>query len=186
MTQIVAMFIASADCACCCTGLEWFFPSIRSQPLRRRDSRPTCSICCSRRSLHSIAKLVALVRVMLALEAMGHMDLQHADDGFGPVVRQPLGLIVAEMFVLGDVLGDWIHRAFHSRALWKVSSWITSITYSIMVSACPSTTSLPDQDRTNHAFDLKTTERREIAAIERCATGIRHEENVGVAERKGV
>jgi len=101
-------------------GLEWFFPSIRSQPLWRRDSRTdVLYLLFTPIVTRSIAKVVALVGVVLALKAMGHSDLQRAADGFGPVVRQPLWVIVAEMFLLGDVLGYWIHRAFHSRALWK-------------------------------------------------------------------
>jgi len=33
--------------------------------------------------------------------------------------RQPLGLQALEMLVLGDLLGYWLHRAFHGRTLWK-------------------------------------------------------------------
>jgi sterol desaturase/sphingolipid hydroxylase (fatty acid hydroxylase superfamily) len=33
--------------------------------------------------------------------------------------RQPLPLQALEMLVLGDLLGYWLHRAFHGRTLWK-------------------------------------------------------------------
>ena len=120
MTQIVAMFIALSGLCVLLYGLEWFFPSTRGQPLWRSDSRTdVLYLLFTPMVTRSIAKLVALVGVGLALQAMGQSDLQRATDGFGPVVRQPLWLIVAEMFLLGDVLGYWIHRAFHSRPLWK-------------------------------------------------------------------
>jgi sterol desaturase/sphingolipid hydroxylase (fatty acid hydroxylase superfamily) len=35
------------------------------------------------------------------------------------LARQPLGLQALEMLVLGDLIGYWLHRWFHGRALWK-------------------------------------------------------------------
>ncbi len=41
--------------------------------------------------------------------------------GFGPVASQPMWLIVLEMLVLGDLIGYWIHRAFHQFPdLWDI------------------------------------------------------------------
>jgi len=39
-------------------------------------------------------------------------------DGFGPIVQQPQWLMLLELLVLGDVIGYWVHRWFHSRRLW--------------------------------------------------------------------
>ncbi len=42
-------------------------------------------------------------------------------EGFGPVSRQPFWLIVIEMLLLGDLIGYWTHRAFHSLPdLWDI------------------------------------------------------------------
>jgi sterol desaturase/sphingolipid hydroxylase (fatty acid hydroxylase superfamily) len=35
------------------------------------------------------------------------------------LARQPLGLQAVEMLVIGDFIGYWTHRWFHSRRLWK-------------------------------------------------------------------
>ena len=92
MTQIVAMFIALADSACCCTGWNGFFPPIRRQPLWRSDSRiDVLYLLFTPVVTRSIAKLVALVGVGLALQAMGQADVQRAADGFGPVVDNRSG-----------------------------------------------------------------------------------------------
>jgi sterol desaturase/sphingolipid hydroxylase (fatty acid hydroxylase superfamily) len=120
MTQIVAMFIALAGLCVLLYGLEWLFASVRGQPLWRTDSRTdVLYLVLTPLVTRSISKIITLAGVMLALRALGHIDAQRIADGFGPVVRQPRWLIVGEMFLLGDLLGYWIHRAFHGRQLWK-------------------------------------------------------------------
>jgi sterol desaturase/sphingolipid hydroxylase (fatty acid hydroxylase superfamily) len=120
MTQIVAMFIALAGLCVLLYGLEWMFPSMRAQPLWRTDSKiDAWYLLFTPFVTRWISKLVALAGVVIALHVLGHGDTQRIADGFGPVIKQPRWLVVAEMFVLGDLLGYWLHRCFHGRYLWK-------------------------------------------------------------------
>jgi len=120
MTQIVAMFIALAGLCVLLYGLEWLFPAMRKQPLWRSDSRTDALyLVFTPVVTRSISKLIALAGVVLALRVLGHTDMHRIGDGFGPLIKQPAWLVVLEMFLLGDVLGYWMHRAFHSRALWN-------------------------------------------------------------------
>jgi sterol desaturase/sphingolipid hydroxylase (fatty acid hydroxylase superfamily) len=119
MTQILAMFIALAGLCVLLYGLEWMFPSTRAQPLWRSDSRTdVLYLLFTPFVTRWISKIVAVAGVALALSALGHGDIQRMADGFGPVVKQPRWLVVAQMFLLGDVLGYWLHRCFHGRYLW--------------------------------------------------------------------
>jgi sterol desaturase/sphingolipid hydroxylase (fatty acid hydroxylase superfamily) len=119
MTQILAMFIALAGLCVLLYGLEWMFPSTRAQPLWRSDSRTdVLYLLFTPFVTRWISKIVAVAGVALALSALGHGDIQRMADGFGPLVKQPRWLVVAQMFLLGDVLGYWLHRCFHGRYLW--------------------------------------------------------------------
>lgn len=119
MTQILAMFIALAGLCVLLYGLEWMFPSMRAQPLWRSDSKTdVLYLLFTPFVTRWISKIVAVAGVVLALSVLGHGDVQRMADGFGPVIRQPRWLVVAQMFLLGDVLGYWIHRCFHGRYLW--------------------------------------------------------------------
>jgi sterol desaturase/sphingolipid hydroxylase (fatty acid hydroxylase superfamily) len=53
------------------------------------------------------------------VHAVGHPDAQRMSEGFGPLIKQPPWLIVIEMLLIGDLLGYWIHRAFHTPLLWR-------------------------------------------------------------------
>jgi sterol desaturase/sphingolipid hydroxylase (fatty acid hydroxylase superfamily) len=120
MTQILAMFIALAGLCVLMYGLEWLFPSVRGQPLWRADSKTDVwYLLFTPLVTRSISKIIVLAGVVLALHALGHGDVHRIADGFGPVMKQPRWLVLVEMFLLGDVLGYWIHRAFHGRLLWK-------------------------------------------------------------------
>jgi sterol desaturase/sphingolipid hydroxylase (fatty acid hydroxylase superfamily) len=120
MTQIVAMFIALAGLCVLLYGLEWLFPAMREQPLWRSDSKTDALyLVFTPLVTRMVSKLVALAGVVLALLALGRPDIHRMAEGFGPIVSQPHWLIVAEMFVLGDLLGYSIHRAFHAELLWK-------------------------------------------------------------------
>jgi sterol desaturase/sphingolipid hydroxylase (fatty acid hydroxylase superfamily) len=120
MTQIVAMFIALAGLCVLLYGLEYLFPAMREQPLWRNDSKTDALyLIFTPLVTRSISKAVALAGVVLALHVSGHTDVRRMGEGFGPVIRQPLWLVLAEMFLLGDLLGYWLHRAFHGRILWK-------------------------------------------------------------------
>ena len=57
--------------------------------------------------------------------------------GFGPIASQPMPLIILEMLILGDLVGYWIHRAFHQiEDLWDIHAihhssvelnWLSSV-----------------------------------------------------------
>ena len=47
------------------------------------------------------------------------LDAKNLAAGYGPVVALPAWLQVVLIVVLGDFIGYWVHRAFHSRRLWK-------------------------------------------------------------------
>jgi len=64
--------------------------------------------------------LTTLVLVAAAL-ATGRTLAPELLDGFGPLVRQPRWLVVAEMLVLGDLFFYWTHRLAHAVPwLWRL------------------------------------------------------------------
>src|SRR5690349_14517724 len=110
MTQIVAMFIALAGLCVLLYGLEWALPAVRAQPLWRPDSRTdVLYLVLTPFVIRAVSKLVELTCVALVLHAIGHAYVQHVGEGFGPLVKQPPWLILIEMFLVGDLLGYWIH-----------------------------------------------------------------------------
>jgi len=120
MTQIVAMFIALAGLCVLLYGLEWALPAVRAQPLWRPDSRTdVLYLVLTPFVIRAVSRLVELTCVALVLHAIGHAYVQHVGEGFGPLVKQPPWLILIEMFLVGDLLGYWIHRAFHGQLLWR-------------------------------------------------------------------
>jgi sterol desaturase/sphingolipid hydroxylase (fatty acid hydroxylase superfamily) len=62
---------------------------------------------------------VAIALAVLPLAALYGVRLQDMVHGYGVLARQPLWLQAIEIFVLGDFLGYWQHRLFHSRRLWR-------------------------------------------------------------------
>ena len=121
MTQIVAMFIALAGLCVLLYGLEWLFPAVREQPLWRSDSKTDALyLVFTPLVTRTVSKLVALAGVVLASLALGRPDIHRMAEGVGPIVSQPHWLIVVETFVLGDLLGYSIHRAFHAELLWNL------------------------------------------------------------------
>ncbi len=120
MTQILAMFIALAGLCVLLYGLEWAFPATRAQPLWRTDSRTDLIyLVFTPLVTRSISKVITLAGVVLVMHILGHHDLQRLAEGFGPIVRQPRAVVMAEMFLAGDLVGYWIHRCFHGAQLWK-------------------------------------------------------------------
>ena len=57
--------------------------------------------------------------VPVALLAYGRVDKELLLHGFGPASRLPLWLQAALILVLGDLIGYWMHRAFHGARLWR-------------------------------------------------------------------
>jgi sterol desaturase/sphingolipid hydroxylase (fatty acid hydroxylase superfamily) len=71
----------------------------------------------------AITRAALVVAVVVLAAAAGvpldkpHVEAFLAGTGRG-VQRQPVWLQVAEVLVLGDLLGYWSHRLFHGRVLW--------------------------------------------------------------------
>src|SRR5258706_13655941 len=77
-----------------------------------------------------------VVCVALAFAAMGSRLERDSLRGFGPLARQPAGLQVVEMLVIGDFIGYWLHRRFHRGRLWPfhavhhsstVVNWLSAV-----------------------------------------------------------
>jgi sterol desaturase/sphingolipid hydroxylase (fatty acid hydroxylase superfamily) len=64
------------------------------------------------------AAVIAAV-IPIALLVYGHLDKDLLLHGFGPVARLPLWLQAVLILALGDCLGYWTHRAFHTGRLWR-------------------------------------------------------------------
>ena len=62
---------------------------------------------------------VVVVIVPVALIAYGKVDKELLLNGFGPASRLPLWLQAVLILTLGDLIGYWMHRAFHGRRLWR-------------------------------------------------------------------
>lgn len=69
-----------------------------------------------------ITKPIAQIAVVVALAPLvvltGSESFEVLLKGRGPIGRQPPFLQVAQMIVLIDFIGYWLHRAFHQRKLW--------------------------------------------------------------------
>jgi sterol desaturase/sphingolipid hydroxylase (fatty acid hydroxylase superfamily) len=120
MIQILGILIALAGLGVLLYTLERLFPSVRGQPLWRPDSSVDVVYCLFTPLVtRAILKIVGVAGVVLVLAAFGRQGGSKLTEGFGPVVSQPLWLLVIEMFVLGDLVGYWTHRGFHHRRVWK-------------------------------------------------------------------
>jgi sterol desaturase/sphingolipid hydroxylase (fatty acid hydroxylase superfamily) len=69
------------------------------------------------RAITRITVLIAIVPI--ALLVYGKVDKELLLNGFGPAARLPLWLQAVLILVLGDLIGYWMHRAFHARRLWR-------------------------------------------------------------------
>lgn len=68
-----------------------------------------------------VARVCTTVSIVVCGAALGRATGLELLDGFGPVVRQPRWLILAEMLVLHDFLYYWSHRAAHTVPfLWRL------------------------------------------------------------------
>jgi len=65
-----------------------------------------------------VAVLLTAMPLVLVLGLSWETLRIHGYRGFGPLARQALWLQGIEIFVLGDLIGYWMHRLFHGRSLW--------------------------------------------------------------------
>ena len=118
-------------------SLERLFPSIREKPLWRSDSHLDLIYWfVTPLVTKSLSRLTTLVAVVIAAVLAGLEVGPGLADGFGPMARQPPWLVVIILFLLGDLIGYWVHRLFHGRFLWPVHAvhhssrqldWLSSV-----------------------------------------------------------
>lgn len=120
MVQVVGIFIALAGLSAVFYALERVFASLPDQRFWRRDSSlDVLYWFWTPLATRAVSKAIAGAGVVVALGVLGRHIGPEGMRGFGPIARQPQGLIVLEMFLLGDVIGYWTHRAFHHSRLWN-------------------------------------------------------------------
>jgi sterol desaturase/sphingolipid hydroxylase (fatty acid hydroxylase superfamily) len=99
--------------------LQRLWPAVRGGRLRRAGlltdltywfatpliTRPVTTVC----------TYIALVPLFLLLGISARDGYQ----GYGPIAAQPAWLQALEMIVLGDFVGYWTHRWFHTGPLWR-------------------------------------------------------------------
>ena len=105
--------------------LELAFPAVRSKALFRRGFRTDLLYLAMPPVTRAVAGVVVGLAVAGAFVLLGRVEggqmrqvLESAIvDGYGPVAAQPLPLLVLEMLLLSELIGYWVHRAFHRRGL---------------------------------------------------------------------
>ena len=101
--------------------VEYAWPGVRGQKFIRRgfgtDILYWFFTPLVTKAVSKLAVLIALVPVFLLLGRK--LDAQSLAAGYGPVLTLPTWLQVVLIVVLGDFIGYWVHRGFHSRRLWK-------------------------------------------------------------------
>jgi sterol desaturase/sphingolipid hydroxylase (fatty acid hydroxylase superfamily) len=120
MVHVLGILIGLAGLSTLLYALERLFPSVRGQPLWRKDSRVDLLYWFFTPLVtKSVSKAISVAGVVMVMAILGRHIGPQAADGFGPLLRQPRWLVVLEMFLLGDVIGYWTHRWFHGKRLWK-------------------------------------------------------------------
>ncbi len=124
MPSLAGILISFAVLSVVFYAVEHWFPAMPRQPIWRRgfdvDVLYWLFTPLVTKTLAKGAVLlgVAAIALLLGRKLGPELGVELAR-GFGPVAQQPMWLIVAEMLVLGDFIGYWTHRAFHSGWLWK-------------------------------------------------------------------
>jgi sterol desaturase/sphingolipid hydroxylase (fatty acid hydroxylase superfamily) len=67
------------------------------------------------RPITNVSMYLALIPLFLLLGISAREGYQ----GYGPIAAQPAWLQALEMIVVGDFVGYWTHRWFHSGPLWR-------------------------------------------------------------------
>ena len=105
--------------------IERAWPALPGQPLWRRGIRTDLAYWfftpLVTKSITRGGLVVAVL--LLALGTGVPLDRGHVQAFFTGadqlVRRQPMGLQVLEVLLLGDLVGYWTHRLFHGRMLWR-------------------------------------------------------------------
>jgi sterol desaturase/sphingolipid hydroxylase (fatty acid hydroxylase superfamily) len=121
MVQVLGILIALAGLSVLLYTLERLFPSVLGQQWWRRG----CDVdvlywLFTPLVTRTVLKIVGVAGVVIVLGALGRQVGPRISEGFGPVVWQPLWLLLIEMLVLGDLIGYWTHRWFHRSRQWKL------------------------------------------------------------------
>ena len=100
---------------------ERLWPSVRGQRFLRREFRTDLAYYFLSPLVNKVlGGLLAAALLAPPLLLMGRdLNANALRDGFGPVALQPVWLQALEVLVLGDLLGYWVHRGFHSARLWR-------------------------------------------------------------------
>lgn len=92
----------------------------RSRVLRRGLAADLCYWLFTPYVTRAATRLALLaVIVPFSLIVHGAVDKDLLLAGFGPLATLPLWLQAVAILVLGDLIGYWMHRAFHGRRLWR-------------------------------------------------------------------
>ena len=120
MVQTLGILIALAGLSVLLCTLERLFPSVRAQPLWRRDSNVDVLYWLFTPLVtRTVLRIVGFACVAVVFAALDRQVAPRLTEGFGPVATQPLWLLSIEVLLLGDLIGYWTHRWFHRRRLWK-------------------------------------------------------------------
>lgn len=93
--------------------LETLFPEKRDKKLLRQGSLSDAFWYFAGYGSRALAGLATLAAIFLVARAIPHPALPF-------VAAQPAGLQLLEALLLGDLVGYWVHRAFHGRRLWPI------------------------------------------------------------------
>lgn len=93
--------------------LETLFPEKREQGRWRRGSLSDSFWWFAGYATRFVGAIATLVAVAIVARLIPHPALP-------AVSRQPMPLQLLEVFLLSDLIGYWVHRAFHGRRLWPI------------------------------------------------------------------
>jgi sterol desaturase/sphingolipid hydroxylase (fatty acid hydroxylase superfamily) len=65
-----------------------------------------------------LAVILTVLPIVLLLGFSVETFKHHLYRGFGPLATQPIALQAIEIFLIGDLIGYWMHRLFHGKRLW--------------------------------------------------------------------
>jgi len=102
-------------------AVEFFWPAMPTQRRWQRRGYRTDAFYWFFTALVSkpLSQLAVLVTLVPMLWLLGRsLDRNAVLAGYGPVLALPKWLQVLLILVLGDFIGYWTHRVFHSRRLW--------------------------------------------------------------------
>jgi sterol desaturase/sphingolipid hydroxylase (fatty acid hydroxylase superfamily) len=95
-------------------------PLAPSRPTRKSELRTDLGYVLLSPATEALARLLTTLGIAGCALATGRAIDPGLLDGFGPVMQQPLGLVVLEMLLLGDLFYYWTHRLVHTVPwLWR-------------------------------------------------------------------